>query len=248
MTVFVACVVAASILLMPVVHAEPLSEETGEAILQELKGIRGSLERIEKSGDLRAQRTQPAAPQVASVSIKDRPFEGREDAPLTLVEFTDYQCPYCQRFVHNTYPQVKEMYIDTGKLRLVVKDLPLAMHPNARKAAQAAHCAREQEAFWPMHYKLFENSRRLGEELLPEYAAAIGLDETDFEKCLSSNRHLADIDADSREARQVGITGTPAFILGKSDGDTVKGVKINGAQPFANFQSRIDGLLAKQGE
>ena len=232
-----ALIALAAMLFSSMAQAKAMNQETGEAILEELQAIRALLERIEQS----------AAPStVATVITKARPALGDKNAPVTLVEFTDYQCPFCARFMRDTYPQLKEDYIDTGKVRLVVKDLPLAMHANARKAAQAAHCAGEQDAFWPMHEKLFEHSQQLEAGRLPGYAAEIGLDAGDFAACLASDRHLADIDGDSSEAARNGITGTPTFVLAAGTGDRVRGEKIRGAQPFASFKTQIDALLAKQ--
>ena len=230
--------------MAPAGWAEALSQETGEAILQELKQIRTLLERIERSGGL-AARPSRKAPARVKVALSDRPIRGDKDAPLTLVEFTDYQCPYCQRFFRDTYPQLKAKYIDTGKLRLVVKDFPLSFHKNARKAAQAAHCAGDQERFWEMHDLLFDNANRLQAKLLPGYAEALSMDVAEFDECLASNRHLTAIDGDSRDARTAGITGTPSFVLGKTDGDTLVGARITGAKPLQIFERQIEALLAQ---
>jgi len=192
-------------------------------------------------------RVNTAALKAAKAPTKGRPFLGRADAPVTLVEFTDYQCPYFSRFYKNTLPALKRDYIDTGKVRLVLKDLPLSFHAHARKAAQAAHCAGEQNAFWPMHDKLFENNRALEAGKLPGYATALGLDGTSFTACLASDRHMTAIDADAGQARATGITGTPSFIVGKSTDDVIDGLGIRGAQPFAVFKANIDKLLAQAG-
>jgi len=226
-----------------VAQAEPLQQATGEAILVELKAMRVALERIEKVG-LGSQRKK--APATAKVSIKDRPFIGKADAPVTLVEFTDYECPYCNRFTKTTFGQLKAAYVDTGKLRIVVKDSPLMMHANARKAAQAAHCAGEQDAYWPMHMLLFDNAKQLGEERLPSYAAKLKLDGKAFASCITSDRHLKSISSDMLEAKNAGISGAPAFVLGASNGGAVQGNIIVGAQPLDTFKRQIDALLAKQ--
>ena len=136
--------------------------------------------------------------------------------------------------------------------RIVVKDLPLAMHANARKAAQASHCAGEQDAYWPMHMILFANAKQLDEASLPGYAAQLQLDGTAFSACLASDRHLQSISSDMLEAKNAGISGTPSFVLGASNGDTVQGNIIRGAQSFDNFKQhfkqQIEALLAKQAE
>jgi protein-disulfide isomerase len=233
----------------PPALAQAMSEEQGEAILEELKAIRALLERME--GRALPPAPSAARPQAApariAVSTKGRPALGDAEAPLTLVEFTDYQCPFCNRFFKTTFPELKKRYIDTGKLRLVVKDLPLAFHANARKAAQAAHCAGEQGKFWALHDKLYENAARLEAANLPGYAAQAGLDAAAFRDCLASARHLDAIDGDAAEAGRVGITGTPSFVLGRTTEDTVQGEKIVGAQPYAAFAAKIEALLAEAG-
>lgn len=220
-----------------------ISGDTAQAILQELKGIRQVLEKIERQGLAQPAR-RPATPRSASVPIgRDDTILGAPDAPVTVVEFTDYQCPYCKRFVQSTFPQLKRDFIDTGKVRWVVHDLPLAFHSNARKAAQAAHCAAEQGKFWEMRATLYRNNTRLGSEQLPVYAREIGLDGKAFSDCLASDRHLAQIDQDSQEASRIRITGTPSFIIGKTTGDTVSGRLVIGAQAPAVFRVEIQRVL-----
>jgi len=239
-----ACLLALLLGGATLARAEPLQQATGQAILEELKAMRATLERIEKSGAVAAKPAQ--RPTTATVGIAERPAMGAPDAPVTLVELTDYQCPYCVRFTQTTFAQLKEAYVDTGKLRIVVKDTPLAMHANARKAAQASHCAGEQDAYWPMHMALFDNAKQLDEASLPDYAAGLKLDMDAFTACLGSDRHLQAISADVLEARKAGISGTPSFVLGASNGDTVEGNIIQGAQPFDEFKRQIDALLAEQ--
>ncbi len=238
----------------PPTLAQGMSVEQGEAILEELKAIRGLLERMEGRGlpsAPSAARPQAARPQAAparvSVSAKGRPALGDPEAPLTLVEFTDYQCPFCNRFFRTAFPEIKKKYIDSGKLRLVIKDLPLAFHANARGAAQAAHCAGEQGRFWPLHDKLYENATRLEAANLPGYGEQAGLEADAFRDCLASERHLAAIDGDAAEAGRVGITGTPSFVLGRTTADAIAGEKIVGAKPYPAFEAKIEALLAEAG-
>ena len=188
-----------------------------------------------------AQRQTPRMP--VQISIAGRPVLGEPDAPLTMVEFVDYECPYCRRFFDGAYARLKREYIDPGKLRLVVKDLPLEFHPQARQAAQAAHCAGEQGQYWPMHDKLFGGSAGLNRGALLAYGEQLGLDGEAFRTCLESDRHLAQIDADVAESRTAGIPGTPVFVIGSSAGDLVEGAHISGALPFPVFKGHIDRLL-----
>jgi protein-disulfide isomerase len=220
-----------------------INQDATQAILQELREIRRVLEKIERQGLTQAAR-RPETPKTASVSIGKEPTQlGAADAPVTVVEFTDYQCPFCKRFIQTTFPVLKHDFIDTGKVRWIVHDLPLGFHPNANKAAQAAHCAGDQGKYWQMRDILFRNNANLGIEKLPGYAREIGLDGNAFDACLSSDRHQAQIDQSSREANQIRVTGTPSFIIGKTAGDTVSGQLVIGAQPTAVFTAEIQRVL-----
>lgn len=225
--------------------AQALTKEQGDAILQELKAIRQLLERQQQP-----QRAQgigpagPAAPERVKVDIGGSYAIGAAGAPVTMVAFVDYECPFCKRFDVQTYPQLKKQYIDTGKLRYVIRDLPLEFHKRAMKAAEASYCAAEQGKFWEMRDKLIVNSDRLNAELLPGYAKEVGLADERFRSCLDSGKYVPRLQKSLDDARALGITGTPTFVIGKSSGDTVEGVKVVGAQPYANFEQHIKGLLA----
>lgn len=241
---------ALSAIWLPAAHAQQGVEDTSaaitrsqaDAIVQELRQIRKLLESIDKKSLAQAPQ-RPKVPQTAKVSVKGSPSLGSIDAPVTVVEFTDYQCTYCLRFIQNTFPKLKAQFIDTGKVRWVVRDIPLGFHKNARKAAQAAHCAGEQDKFWDMRAALFLNARKLEQENLPNYAKTIGLDMTAFDACLTSDRHLADIDKSAQDASSVQITGTPTFVVGKAGGDWVEGNRVVGARDIKIFEQNILNLL-----
>lgn len=216
--------------------------KTMEAILEELKAIRQVLENIEKQGAGGGQQ-RAARPTTATVAIGNKPVMGSETAPVTVVEFADYQCPYCLRFTKTTFPYLKRDYIDTGKVRWVALNLPLPFHADARKAAQAAHCAGEQGKFWEMREELFKNPQQLGAEFLPHHAATIGVDVDAFNACLASDRHFAEIDQDAKDASAVSLTGTPSFIIGKTGGDKITGQVVIGAQPLNVFNAAIKKAL-----
>jgi protein-disulfide isomerase len=223
--------------------APVINQDSAQAILQELREIRRVLEKIEQQG-LSQPAQRPNPPKTASVSIgKENPVLGAADAPVTVVEFTDYQCPFCKRFIQSTFPVLKHDFIDTGKVRWIVHDLPLGFHPNAHKAAQAAHCAGDQGKYWQMRDILFRNNANLGIEKLPGYAREIGLDGSAFDACLSSDRHQAQIEQDAQAANRIKITGTPSFIIGKTAGDTVSGQLVIGAQPTTIFTAGIQRVL-----
>jgi protein-disulfide isomerase len=163
------------------------------------------------------------------------PSKGPADARITIVEFSDFQCPYCQRAV-STMKQVLEKY--PADVRLVYRHLPLdSIHPHARGAAEAAACADKQGKFWAYHDKLFENNRALAPADLQRYAGEVGLDPKAFESCVAQQETKDKVDGDLGAARAVGISGTPAFV--------VNGKLLSGAQPAQNFFEVIDVELAK---
>ena len=234
----------AAIAETPVAAPATPNDAALDAILQELKTIRQVLEKIEKQGGKTAQR--PSRPTTGKVSIKGKHTMGAADAPVTVVEFADYQCPYCLRFTRTTFPQLKQKYIDTGQVRWVALNLPLPFHKDARKAAQAAHCAGEQDKFWEMREILFNNPQKLNVENLPAHAASLSLDMDAFNSCLQSERHFAEIDQDAKDANAARLTGTPSFIIGKSASEEINGQVVIGAQPMKVFDAAINKALAEK--
>jgi protein-disulfide isomerase len=194
------------------------------------------------------QPTQPTAAKVFKVSMDDDPVKGDLDAEVTVIEFSDFQCPFCSRFHTQTLSQLEENYIDTGKINLVFRDLPIdSLHPNARPAHIAAECADEQKKFWDYHDILFEKQsqwQRLSstelQTTLTQYASDLGLQTVNFESCLESKEIADEVNSDASAAASLGITGTPSFFIGnEKDGF----VKLVGAQPYSVFQGIIDKKL-----
>jgi protein-disulfide isomerase len=168
--------------------------------------------------------------------------KGDPEAPVTIVEYTDYQCGYCGRHALQTMPQIQETYIDTGKVHYVLKDFPLSFHANAEPAAVAARCAGAQDAYWAMHDHLFEQQTYWGgldKAKLPEtfatYADVLGLDVAAFEACLASDEFDKAIEANLLEGQESGVQGTPSFLI--------NGRLLVGAYPFEEFQKRIEAAL-----
>lgn len=225
-------------------QAEGMTKEQGDAILKELKSIRALLQ---KGPNQARQPVAPPAPARVKVSITEGVADGSEKAPLVLVEFTDYQCPFCKRFYDATFFELKKKYIDTGKLRFVSRNLPLPFHKNAESAALAAACADDQGKYWQMRKSIFADSQLLQVENLTTYAKENGLDVGQFETCMTEKIHLKKIQKDIEDAHAIGITGTPSFVLATSGGDIVEGEKIVGALPLATFEAKIEALL-KQGK
>ena len=226
----------------------------------DLTKLRKEVEAL-KQGQLRLQRElqeinallrrrQPSATDVQNVvlTIDGYPSKGSQNAKLILIEFTDYQCPFCGRHFQQTSPQIERDYVNTGRVRHVVRDFPIeSIHKDALKAAEAAHCAGEQGRYWQMHGRLFNGQNALTADHLSAYAGALGLDVQSFQRCLDSNKYTVKIRQDLAEAQKVGVQATPSFLLGvaEPDGSSVKVVKmIAGAHPYTVFKEVIDSLLS----
>jgi len=182
-----------------------------------------------------AQATPTPPIVVENVSVDDDPAWGPTDAKVTVVEFSDFQCPYCSRFAVQTYPQIKEQYGD--KIRFVYRDFPLTqLHENAEKAAEAAQCANDQGKFWEYHDLLFANQAALDAASLKGYASQLGLDSATFDQCLDSGKYTDEVQNDLTQGAGYGVQGTPSFFI--------NGLLVSGAQPFASFQAAIDAALA----
>ena len=178
----------------------------------------------------------PNAPlEKQDVKYDGAPILGEEDAPVTMVEFSDFQCPYCARFFEQTFPQLKENYIKTGKVKLAFRHLPLSFHQYAQKTAEASECANEQGKFWEYHDTVFNNQDQLSDTILSTWAGEIGLDVKKFDDCLESGKYKEKVQADSNDAGSYGVSGTPSFF--------VNGKLLVGAQPYEAFQQVIDAEL-----
>lgn len=190
------------------------------------------------------ERTPYPTPTPATIApVEESRVLGDPDAPVTIVEFSDYQCPFCARYFTETWPQLKANFIETGRVKYIFKDFPLtSIHPQAVKAGEAARCAGEQNAYWDMHDLLYTGqaawSGNAGAaELFKDYAAELGLDAGAFDTCLDSGRWEEAVMGDLNEGLSLGVTGTPAFFI--------DGYPIRGAQPYELFEYAIQ--LAEQG-
>jgi protein-disulfide isomerase len=165
------------------------------------------------------------------------------------VEFTDYQCPFCKRHITRVFPQIKKDYVDTGKVKYVLREFPLkSIHPNAPKASAAALCANDQGKYWEMHDKIFESPRKLAPADLKGHAEALGMDIAAFEGCIKDDTHGKRIAADVQAGSKAGVRGTPSFFFGKTGAADAKKIRatkfLRGAQGYPQFKKVIDGLLA----
>lgn len=188
------------------------------------------------------------AKQPVQISADDDPVRGNEEALVTIIEFSDFQCPFCARFHLQTLPLLMENYIDTGKAKLVYRDFPIqSIHPNAMPAAVAAECADDQGKFWEYHDKLFENQNQWGGldtadviSVFGQYASDLELDQQEFNTCLSGGKHINEIRNDLDDGREYGVSGTPGFFIGN---EKLGYVELKGAQPFENFKKVLDSQL-----
>lgn len=216
-----------------------LTEETGQELLKELRQLRGILEKLQKP------QAPPSPPTPEGIKIKGGGdyTMGKSDAPLTLIEYTDYQCPFCSRFESTTFTEIKKNFIDTGKVRFIQRDMPLEFHKYSLKAAQATRCAGEQGKYWEMKDTLFRNQQKLEISDIEGYAKGLSLNAGKFKGCLESDKYIAEINEEAKYANSMGITGTPSFVVGKVKGNMVEGVKITGAQPYVSFEAAINEML-----
>jgi len=231
------------------------AQQTDPKLWEEIQALKKGQEEIRKQLLEIKQLIQsrpaaaPAAPDVRNVPVDlgNRPAKGSTSAKLTLIEFSDYQCPFCARHTKDTNPQLQKEYVDSGKVRYAYFDMPLeSIHKSAFKAAEATRCAGDLGKYWEMHERLFASQQKL--EPWSEHAKALDLNATMFDNCMSSGKYAQAVRADIAVAQKLGITGTPSFLLALSDPkdpQKVTGLSLlRGAQPFNNFKTELDKALA----
>jgi len=185
---------------------------------------------------------------ILSISKDDDPIKGNPDAPVTIIEFSDFQCPFCSRFFDQTLPQIQKEYIDTGKVNFVYRDFPIDnLHPNARPAHIAAECADEEGKFWEYHDLLFERQKQWSglssinvNDKFEQFASDIELNFDAFDSCLGSAYFADEVNKDYLDGITYGVTGTPTFFIGNEKEGYME---VSGAQPFAVFKQSIDRQL-----
>jgi protein-disulfide isomerase len=189
-------------------------------------------------------------PQISSISVRGEGFRGDSGARVAIIEYADFECPYCGEYERKVFPQLLSDYIETGKVKYFYRDLPLPMHAHAMSAARAARCAGEQNKYWEMHDSLFAKQNALSAPAVRDRAQTLGLDTTKFTECLSSEKYTTDIQKSVSEAQRMGIDGTPTFFLGvvEPGGDVTIEKRFAGAAPFDVFKSELDALLASNGQ
>lgn len=198
------------------------------------EGMGKMLEQLKQRHHVAVALQPPDLPRI-EVEAKG-PTRGPANAPVTVVEFSDFQCPFCGREVPVIDKMMKEY---DGKVKLVFRHFPLDFHPFAAKAAEAGACAADQGKFWELHDKMFANQQKLAVDDLKGYAKAVGVDAARFDKCLDSGEKKSLVDADTKAGTEAGVNGTPAFFI--------NGIFINGAQPYEQIKQAVDRELQKKG-
>lgn len=192
-------------------------------------------------------------PSGGTVSLADtsKDFAGKlgsDEAPIVIVEYSDFQCPFCRSWFNDAKSQLDKEYIETGKVQLIYKDFPLSFHPMAQTYAEAARCAGDQGKFWEFHDKIFEEQSKFGQgtvsnitiDDVKQWALDFGLNTTEFNSCLDTGKYSATVQSNFSDGSTAGVGGTPSFVIGKRGGT---GQLLVGAQPYANFKTAIDALL-----
>jgi protein-disulfide isomerase len=205
--------------------------------LQAIKSLLSSLPMRPPEVDIRGM----------EIDLSGKPLIGKSSSNLVMIEFSDYQCPFCGQYARETFPKIKELYIDSNKMDYAIADMPLPIHKSASKAAEAVHCAEDQGKFWEMHQQLMAKQDMLDKPSF--YAANLNLSLPQYEECLNSGKHAAEIRADIEMAAKLGITAVPGFILAAKDPKNplkAKGIiALRGAMPLEMFRKEIDQALAK---
>jgi protein-disulfide isomerase len=217
-----------------------ITRKQADEILNELRQIR---QLLEKQGGKPPSPAPPEPAPRAKLNLEGVPMLGSRNAPLTMVEYTDYECPFCQRFHLTSYAEIKKSYIDTGKLRFYSRDLPLDFHANAMRAAMAARCANEQGQYWTLREIMSANPDKLQMENLVANAASLKMNVEQFRTCVESGKYKNAVQTDVMEAMKIGANGTPSFVIGRSTPEGVDGELVVGALPFAVFDAKLKELL-----
>jgi protein-disulfide isomerase len=211
-------------------------KQNQQLILKELKEIK----------DILPKRPPEINVRDMEIDLNGTPIIGKGFTGLVMIEFSDYQCPFCGRYARETFPKIKELYVDNKKIDYAIVDAPIPDHKQAPKAAEAAHCAEDQGKFWEIHDQLMAKQEQL--DKLSSYATTLNLDLPKYEECLNTNKYAKKVSAEVEMAAKLGINGVPGFILAKRDPanpSKAKGISaIRGAMPLEMFQKELDQAIA----
>lgn len=215
-----------------------------QEIRRELKAARTDIQKLRREvASIQAAMPGQRKTKISNVLIGDKPRLGDTNAKIAIIEFSDFQCPYCGRHVKKTIPKLKSTYIDSGKVQYVMRDFPLSIHRQAKSAAIAANCAGEQGKYWQVHDALFKKKTGFKRELYLSIAKDLHLDEGEYITCLDDPKSMKAVDNDVSYASSIGVTATPKFFIGKVNGGEITDVvSISGARSFDLFKSVIDKM------
>lgn len=215
-----------------------------QVLRRETIELKDKLKKVESKLDSHLKGARRAKPN--KVSIENIEVLGSDSAEFSIIEFSDFQCPYCARHDKQVFPELKKKYIDTGKLQYMARDYPLGFHKQAPAAAMAAHCAGDQDQYWPMRHRLFAggslNSKRFKKDAL-----ALDLNMDDFNECMQTNKYAQRVENDLVYGDKAGVDGTPRFYIGRiKDDQLIDVIPLSGAQPFSAFERVIKQVMNKK--
>jgi protein-disulfide isomerase len=220
-------------------------KEDVQLLKAQQRQILDSLDDLKKL--LKTANSPPTVKVPDTISVAGEAFKGEANASLAIIEYADFECPFCRRFDHSTFPQIRDSYIQTGKVKYFYRDLPLPFHPHSMPAARAVHCAQDQGKQWEMRESLFSDPPLQSAEDIDTRAAKLGIDTAKLDQCMASERFADVIQRSMSDASGMQISGTPTFVIGTlgADGNLVNVKKtVVGAFPFEAFKAAIDPLLA----
>jgi len=216
------------------------------AVREEVKALNGEMQKLSVNGGAAAGPPQPAPAQVAKVELAGLPVLGKRGAEVAIVEFSDFECPYCARHHVETFSQIKKNFIDDGKVKYFSRQYPLPFHNGAKGAAVAALCAGKQDKYWQMRDGLFAHKGSLNSAALEATAKEVGLNLKKFSACTTDASMGAQVDSDMVYGDSIGVSGTPKFFIGRVSGNTLVDVSVlDGAQPYGAFVAALNKKLAK---
>jgi protein-disulfide isomerase len=243
----------ALLIVVTLVASQAFAQTTAtdmQALRKEVEALKAGQKDMQKTLSLIKDMMMGKQPPLEDVyiNIEGAMTQGDTKAKVVMVEFSDYQCPFCGRHATDTYPQLMDQYVKTGKMRYILKNFPLEqIHPYAEKAAEAAECMGEQGKYWEAHDRLFKNQQALDVKELPAHALVLGLDVPKFQQCLDGGKYTAKVKADVAEGTKLNVRGTPSFFFGVPDPKDPKRMKavkfLSGALPMDQFKEEIDKLL-----
>jgi protein-disulfide isomerase len=254
----IVCLSVASIFMSHISAGQTNEEADEKIILREIRELRTEVSLLQN--DLRQVKAllkaEPAATPPTEqdftnivLDVKGRTFRGNKNAKLAVVEFFDYECPYCRRFAHDEFPKIQDQYINSGKIKYYFFNYPLPSHHSALAAARGVLCANDGGKFWEMHERLFtgQGTQDLAVENLVKLARELKLDETGFRGCLNAGQHADEVERDVSYGRKAGLRGIPCFLFGVTDPEDehLEVLRIvNGSRPFGQFKEILDDMLS----